>query len=74
MIQVGFSHLPTRKSSRGKDLSCHTIYGNTQSSFDLLTGVCVVVRQWAKVVKAAKTEQKEDNETSFCIARLCIWF
>lgn len=54
-----------------KDLSCHTIYGNTRSSFDLLTGVCVVVQQRAKAVKA-KSEQKEDNE-DMIFFRLYVW-
>lgn len=30
-------------------------------TFDLLTGVCVLVQQWVREVKAAKGEQKEDR-------------
>lgn len=61
MIKVGFSHWPTGKRSKRIDLSSHTIYGNTQSSFDLLTGACFVVQQRAKVVNTAKSEQEEDK-------------
>lgn len=59
MIKVGFSHWPTGKSS--KTMSSHTIYGNTQSSFDLLTVACFVVQQRAEEVNTAKSEQVEDK-------------
>lgn len=63
----GIQSSASREKLQRIDPSSHSIYGNTQPFFDLLTGACFVVQQRSKVVNTAKSEQEDS-------AWLFIWF